>query len=162
MHITVYRRLCSSNTVYALLFRHRRTPPPYPVRKKAKQPYLSSLFLANVCSSLLFHGTRHRATFFPQHCHRLSRDSLDSFASTVFFLPPVFFFSLFVPVSFSVFLYSTRFSPPPAAAHHVLQYRRAASGVTPVIRDGPDEAFIILSEGSLSIRQHTVIIQSNG
>lgn len=150
--------------MYALLFRHRRTAPPYPIRKKAKQLYLSSLFLANVCLSLLLHGTRHRATFFPQHCHRLSRDSLDSFASTVFFLPPVFFFSLFVPVSFSVFLYSTRFSPsfPPPVAHHVLQYRRAASGVTPVIRDGPDEAFIILSEGSLSIRQHTVIIQSNG
>lgn len=87
-------------------------------------------------------------------------------ASTL--LPVLFFSSLrssfflcsfpFHSPSFSI----RRVSRPPPAAHHVLQYRRAASGVTPVIRDGPDEAFIILSEGSLSIRQHTVIIQSNG
>lgn len=94
--------------------------------------------------------------FFPQHCHRLSRDSLDSFASAVFPLPSpnvpqclFFFFPLSVLVSFPrlcpfAVLSRPSFSPP--AAHHVLQYRRAASGVTPVIRDGPDEAFIILSE----------------
>lgn len=89
-------------------------------------------------------------------------------ASTL--LPVLFFSSLrssfflcsfpFHSPSFSIRCVSHPLFPP--VAHHVLQYRRAASGVTPVIRDGPDEAFIILSEGSLSIRQHTVIIQSNG
>lgn len=94
-------------------------------------------------------------------------------ASTLFyrscFLSPSSpsFFPLFVRSRSAPSLSIRRISrlpfPLPPAAHHVLQYRRAASGVTPVIRDGPDEAFIILSKRvSLSIRQHTVIIQSNG
>lgn len=139
---------------------------PFFLRVGNRQLCLSTFSIQ--LSPLLLHATRHRATFFPQHCHRLSRDSLDSFAGAVFspFIPPPlpFFPSLFVLVprhlclsaAFLAFLF-------PPAAHHVLQYRRAASGVTPVIRDGPDEAFIILSKRvSLPIRQHTVIIQSNG
>lgn len=116
------------------------------------------------------HSTQsHLFFFFHNIVTAFRRDNLDSFAGAVFspFLPT--FFPLFVRF-FSSFrsclclpavVSRLPFSLP--AAHHVLQYRRAASGVTPVIRDGPDEAFIILSKRvSLSIRQHTVIIQSNG
>lgn len=161
------------------------SPPPSPfffLVRRNKQLLSSTIFLNFLYPTppppfLLppsFASSRHSTQshlffFFHNIVTAFRRDNLDSFAGAVFspFLPT--FFPLFVRF-FSSFrsclclpavVSRLPFSLP--AAHHVLQYRRAASGVTPVIRDGPDEAFIILSKRvSLSIRQHTVIIQSNG
>lgn len=131
---------------------HRQLPLFFFSSKK-RQLRLSSTFSIQLPPPSSRHSTQSHL-FFHQHCHRLSRDSLDSFAGAVSspFLspppPPSFFPSLFVPVPLHLCLSAAflAFLSFPPAAHHVLQYRRAASGVTPVIRDGPDEAFIILSK----------------
>lgn len=111
--------------------------------------------VASVRLSSLLHGTRQSHPF-PHNIVTAFRggytQSLDSFAGACFIFF-CFFFSLVRPLYLPVPFCSPRFSFSPlyprCSPRATISPGRA-SGVTPVIRDGPDEAFIILSEDPFS------------
>lgn len=148
------RRLCSLNTIYAPVFRHRRAffPLPY-VKERSNYIICPSSFLSFFLCFFTTLDTEQPPFF--RNIVTAFRGTATTLSPALFFPSPppttrrVCSFSSLCPFSFRSLSLSVRrrFSPSfSPAAHHVLQYRRAASGVTPVIRDGPDEAFIILSE----------------
>lgn len=80
---------------------------------KKRSNYIFHPYSSPTCVPLRFFTALDTEPPFFHNIVTAFRGTASTLLPVVFFLPPVFFFSLFVPVSFSVFLYSTRFSPPP-------------------------------------------------
>lgn len=127
---------------------HRQLPLFFFPRRRGNY-----VFLQPSLSLPLLHGTRHRATFFSTNIVTAFRGTASTLLPELFPLPssPHLLPLLFSPLcSFpfrSISVYPPRFSPSsPPLPLLTTCYNIAASGVTPVIRDGPDEAFIILSK----------------